>query len=150
MSWDSMKLSVGARYPMSGLSRREDGQDIVEYALTLPLFVLLFLGIVEFGLVIMSYNTIANAAREGARAGIIPTSEECDQGCRDAAAEEAARALITGLNADELEITVTRPGGGTIQVQVDYAASLITGPIIAAVGGDGAIPLQTVATMTLE
>jgi hypothetical protein len=135
---------------MSGFNRREDGQDIVEYALTLPLFVLLFLGVVEFGLVIMSYNTIANAAREGARAGIIAPSEDCDAGCMDAAAEAAARTLTTGLNADALEVTVTRPGGGTIQVQVDYVASLITGPIIAVVGGDGTIPLQTVATMTLE
>jgi hypothetical protein len=135
---------------MNGFGRREDGQDILEYALTLPLFVLLVLGIVEFGIVVMSYNTIANAAREGARAGIIAPSDECDVDCMDAAAEDAARALTTGLNADELEVTVTRPGGGVIQVEVDYVATLITGPIIAAVGGDASIPLQTIATMKIE
>ena len=135
---------------MNDLYQDEHGQDLIEYALVLPLFLLLVFGIIEFGLVIMSYNTIANAAREGARAGILPPSDDCDTACRDAAAEVAARALTAGLNADELEVTVTRPGGGAIQVEVDYVAHLITGPIISAVGGDSAIPLQTIATMKVE
>jgi Flp pilus assembly protein TadG len=52
-----------------------NGQEVVEYALILPLLMLLFLGIVEFGWAVLSYNTIANAAREGARFGIVhPTT----------------------------------------------------------------------------
>ena len=52
-------------------SRREAGQELVEFALILPLLLLLFLGIIEFGRAILAYNTIANAAREGARYGIV-------------------------------------------------------------------------------
>ncbi len=43
----------------------ERGQALVEAALTFPLLFLLFIGIIEFSLVIFSYNTISNAAREG-------------------------------------------------------------------------------------
>ena len=50
---------------------REAGQELVEFALILPLLLLLFLGIIEFGRAILAYNTIANAAREGARYGIV-------------------------------------------------------------------------------
>ena len=45
----------------------ERGQALVEAALTFPLLFLIFFGIIEFSLVIFSYNTISNAAREGAR-----------------------------------------------------------------------------------
>ena len=55
----------------AGAARREAGQELVEFALILPLLLLLFLGIIEFGRAILAYNTIANAAREGARYGIV-------------------------------------------------------------------------------
>ncbi len=51
--------------------RAEKGQDLVEYALVLPVLMLLLLGIVEFGLAIWHYDTLANAGREVARCGII-------------------------------------------------------------------------------
>lgn len=51
--------------------RRERGQDLVEFALVLPLVVLLILGIIQFTLVMIAYNTIADAARSGARYGAV-------------------------------------------------------------------------------
>ncbi len=56
--------------------RHEEGQDIIEYALILPFLLLLTFGIFEGGLLFFHYNTVANAAREGARAGIIPGASE--------------------------------------------------------------------------
>ena len=38
---------------------------MVEFALILPLLLLLFFGIIEVGRLMLSYNTIANVAREG-------------------------------------------------------------------------------------
>ncbi|MFW6136393.1 MAG: TadE family protein, partial [Chloroflexota bacterium] len=49
------------------LVRDNRGQELVEYALTLPIFLLLVIGIMEFGVTVFVYNTMANAAREGAR-----------------------------------------------------------------------------------
>jgi Flp pilus assembly protein TadG len=56
---------VGARPPAG---RRDRGAVIVEFALVLPLLLILLIGIVEFG---RAYNTqiaLQGAAREGARA----------------------------------------------------------------------------------
>jgi Flp pilus assembly protein TadG len=135
---------------MSGQWRQEHGQDIVEYALTLPLFVLLILGVLEFSVVIMAYDTIANAAREGARAGVPLPNSECNVACRNAEAVAAAEYLTTGLNPAELTITVTRPAGTRIRVQVSYDAVLVTAPMITAIGGSGTISLNAVTTMVLE
>lgn len=50
---------------------RGRGQSLVEFALVVPLLLLLLLGIVQFGFIFNSYVTLTNAAREGAREGTI-------------------------------------------------------------------------------
>jgi hypothetical protein len=47
----------------------ELGQNFVELALTLPIIMLLFFGMIEIGFAVHSYIVVANAAREGARFG---------------------------------------------------------------------------------
>lgn len=130
--------------------RAESGQDILEYALVLPLLLLLLFGIVEFGIVYLQYNTIANAAREGARAGIIPPTESCDTACVDAKVTAAVRQLTVGLESSRLTIDAPVHTATTIQVSVSYDAHLVTGSIIAAVGGSDTIPLQATVTMQTE
>lgn len=48
----------------------QKGASVVEFAILLPLLVLLFIGISEFGLLWYNSQIIINASREGARAGI--------------------------------------------------------------------------------
>jgi Flp pilus assembly protein TadG len=60
--------------------RREGGQGLVEFSLVFPVFILLLFGILDLGRAIYAYNTIADAAREGARVAIvnqIQTSPDC-------------------------------------------------------------------------
>jgi Flp pilus assembly protein TadG len=119
------------------------GQDLVEFALIFPVLMLLLLGIMEFAVLVWSYDTIANAAREGARLGIIRTATT--------AQVEAAvvdRALALGLTDANVEITIwtdTR-----VQVEVVYEVPLFTGLIADALGGSPTIPMRTVATMRRE
>jgi Flp pilus assembly protein TadG len=47
------------------------GQSLVEFALVLPIIVLLIAGFVEIGRAVFAYNTIANAARQGARVAAV-------------------------------------------------------------------------------
>ncbi len=47
--------------------RGETGAELVEMALTLPLILLVLLGLSDFGLMFQKYEVINNSAREGAR-----------------------------------------------------------------------------------
>jgi hypothetical protein len=49
------------------INRKTKGQGLVEFALILPLLLLLLLGIIEGGRIIWAYVTVQNAAREAAR-----------------------------------------------------------------------------------
>lgn len=44
---------------------------MVEFALVLPIFILLLLGVLDLGRAIYAFNTVNNAAREGARHAIV-------------------------------------------------------------------------------
>jgi hypothetical protein len=55
---------------MQSWLRRRFGQSMVEFAVLAPVFFLLLLGTIDLGRGIYIYNTIADAAREGARAAI--------------------------------------------------------------------------------
>lgn len=128
---------------MSGRRRRnrEAGQDLVEWAIVLPLLLLLILGIIECAIIVFSYDTIANAAREGARVGIVPGATEDD--VLQAVLE---RALALNLSTEDITITM----GEIIRVEVDYEVHLMIGPIIAAMGGNPTLPMQAVASMRAE
>jgi hypothetical protein len=71
---------------LSLLRRKSRGQTLVEFALILPIFVLLLVGIFDFGRAIYAYNTISNAAREAVRVAIV------DQSCDVIGTEAASRA----------------------------------------------------------
>jgi Flp pilus assembly protein TadG len=52
----------------------EKGNSIVEFALTLPILLLVIFGVIHFGRAIMTTNILYTAAREGARAAAIDTT----------------------------------------------------------------------------
>lgn len=52
----------------------EGGTAMVEFAIVLPLLLLLVFGMIEFGLLIYNKQILTNASREGARAGIVQAS----------------------------------------------------------------------------
>ena len=49
----------------------QKGAAAVEFAIILPVFVLLLFGMIEWGLLLFNQQVITNASREGARAGIV-------------------------------------------------------------------------------
>lgn len=70
---------------------RSRGQALVEFALILPILVLMIFGIVDFGRGVYAYNAISNAAREGGRTAIV------NQNVTDIRARVAAQATALGL-----------------------------------------------------
>ena len=51
--------------------RGQAGQGLTEFAFVLPIFVLVLVGLFDLGRAVFAYNTITNAAREGARVAIV-------------------------------------------------------------------------------
>ena len=55
--------------------RGEKGQTLVEFALVLPILLLLIIGMLEFGRVLNAWLIVSNGAREGARYATVRASE---------------------------------------------------------------------------
>ena len=101
--------------------RGERGQSLVEFALLLPIFLILLFAIVDFGLGLNAWITITNSAREGARAGAV--------GADAATITQKVQDTSGALDMDKLTVTVTNAQGqpgGSVVVDVDYQYDLIT------------------------
>ena len=134
--------------------RRRRGQALVEFAIVLPVFFLLIAGMFDFGLGIYSDLTLVNAAREGARLGVI------DPG-NTSAIEARVRAMANNLDGARLNVTISceRPSGSTFMpcsspywqpgdathVRVDYTHTVFF-PLL--FGTE--IPLSSDAKMRIE
>lgn len=58
--------------PRASQLASERGAELIEFAITLPVLLLIGLGIIDFGLLFQRYEVVTNAAREGARVAVLP------------------------------------------------------------------------------
>jgi len=119
------------------------GQAVVELALVLPILLLIMMGIVEFGRIFMAHQAIANAAREGARTAILPSSTISD--VQQIVSQFMTSAGFTG----EVTTTATNVGasgttGAPTSVTVSYDLPILTGTIIPALGPTVSLSRTTV------
>ena len=85
-------------YPITDPRRRfrsQRGAALIEAAFTLPLLLFVCVGIIEFGRLYQTWQVMTNAAREGARVAVLPTSPT-------GAVESRVRQYLQmgGLNSD--------------------------------------------------
>jgi Flp pilus assembly protein TadG len=101
-------------------SRAEGGQTLVEFALLLPLLLLVLFGTIEFGRVFLSYLDVAEAAHEADR--IVSLGGTTTQAT--AAAQAAAQAA--GLDPTKLTVGVngTLDAGGNWVVGTSVSTSV--------------------------
>jgi hypothetical protein len=139
--------------------RSEAGAELVEFALVLPLLLLVFGGIVDFGLLLQRQQVITNAAREGARLAILPGYTLADVRAR------VTQFVREGINdqsaapSTDMSVVTLTPGSGppfrAARIEVRFVDRfLIVGPIMSLAGGSsgsfGAITLTANTTMRLE
>ena len=62
----------------TNIRRRERGAALVEAAITVPIILLISVGIFEFGRAYQTWQVLTNAAREGARLAVINGSTDSD------------------------------------------------------------------------
>ena len=56
----------------------DKGAELIEMALVLPILLMIFAGIIDFGFMFQRYEVLTNAAREGARMGTLPGYSQAD------------------------------------------------------------------------
>ena len=84
------------------------GQGLVEFALILPVFMLLLLGMLEFGFAFTADQTLAYATREGARTGAALANGGGTLGC--GAGQSPNAASVDPLIVAAVERVLTSPG----------------------------------------
>lgn len=104
--------------------KNEKGQSLVEFALVLPILILLILGMVEFGWILNGQITLTSAAREGARAAIVCENPE-------AAQTAAITAVTNSVGASSLtNVTTTLPTFNTETKQAVVNVNAQITPIV--------------------
>ena len=108
---------------MSHVRRADGGQAIVEFALALPILMLMVMGLIAGGRLIYDYVTVGNAAREGVRTGIIASAT-------DAEILDAVDGHAGGLGPLRGRTTITPPtareSSAAVTVTVRYRFQSIT------------------------
>lgn len=106
------------------LLRDRKGQAMVEFALVLPILLLILLGIVDFGRILNEHLTVTAAAREGARSAAVMNTDATVTGV----VQQAASSLKTDGNP--LTITISpspaRVSGSPVTVEVKHDVEILT------------------------
>jgi Flp pilus assembly protein TadG len=136
--------------------RSQKGAALLEAAITLPLILLVCVGIFEFGRAYQTWQVLTNAAREGARVAVI-------QGTTDTNITATVRNYMQGgalPNYATAAVTITHsvPLTGSdlgTQVQIDYPFSFIVlNPVVRLVAPSSTtgspITMHSIAVMRNE
>jgi Flp pilus assembly protein TadG len=134
--------------------KEEKGAALVEFAIVVPLLLLLVFGIIEFGVMIFDTTMLTNASREGARAGIVyvPNSTVPVSTINQVVNNYCANNLVTfgpvsTLNVQTAYTTVNSMNLLTVTAMYHYDFLVMPGFISALVGG---VDLSAVTTMRME
>lgn len=138
--------------------KSERGAALLEAAITIPMLLLIAVGIFEFGRAFQTWQILTNAAREGARIAVLPSGN-------DAAVEERVRDyLAAGQLPQAAGASVAVNRAATLTVNgANVAASQVTvsypfqfqwlNPVMRLVGGagaDGMVAMNAQALMRNE
>lgn len=137
--------------PFCRFRNSDIGQSLVEFTLILPLLLVLLFAIVDFGRAFYTWNSLSNAAREGARVAAV----QGNNAQVDAAVTSAMGGLPT--SSPTLQRTYNNVGGQkgqTVTITLNYQFTYVTpiSPLLSLIGGSSiANPtLTSTSAMRLE
>ncbi len=113
----------------------DDGAAAVEFALVLPLLLLIIFGIIDFGRMYNDQVTLTEAAREGVRAAVLSPTDPTAPVTR-------VNQATTGLTGVTTTVTACSSPDSAAQVQVSYGFTFVT-PLGAVMGLFGSGPSGT-------
>jgi len=152
-----MMIMSRLRRWLAPVAKNDSGAELVEFALVLPMLLVIVFAIAEFGILFQRNLVITNAAREGARMAILPGFTTAPGG--DVEARVNAYLTAAGVPGTATTVvtpmSITVPSGAIItlqQVTVTYPyPGTILGPVVGLIGGSfGPLTLTGVASMRVE
>ena len=98
--------------------RSERGQSLTEFALALPILVLVLFAVIQFGITFNNYVTLTDATRAGARKGAVARRLSSPA----SVCTQAVRSSATDLSSGSLTATCTSTWqpGADVQVTATY------------------------------
>lgn len=135
--------------------RRDDGQSLVEFAIMLPLLLLIITGVFDAGRAVWQENTLAYAAREGTRYAIVHGSGSALILGPNNPAEPNITAIVQAAAVGVAGVTVVTgwPDGGNergMRVTVDATAQFVPLPSYYLLGNAFRITLKGGSSLVIQ
>jgi hypothetical protein len=123
-------------------------QSLVEFAILLPIFLLVVVGIFDLGRVIYTLSALHNAAREGARYGAV---HPCDASGIENTAQHFAVGLGEGVTVTSAFINMDGDEyPDKIQVTLFFEFRTVTPLVGVFLGEDGMVTLNSMSIQHIE
>jgi Flp pilus assembly protein TadG len=106
--------------PHTKSMKNEQGQTMTEFALVLPILIVLLFGIIQFGIAFNNYVTLTDAVRAGARKAAVSRNTSDPAGACKAAVLAAADNLNKTDLQTNLSCTSTWAPASDVTVFADY------------------------------
>lgn len=134
---------------MINFLKNEDGQAVVEFALTLPILLLILCGIIDFGWIFSAQLATDNCAREGARFA----SVYADYSAAEEVTAEKVENVASGMIKSNIRTFLSysdpdSPGEGDVSVRVISEVKALTFVAHTLFGGE-TFYLESVVTMRM-
>lgn len=102
----------------------QKGQSLTEFALALPILILMLFAVIQFGIIFNNYVTLTDATRAGARKGAV--SRDLGAAGAQSAVVTAVKNSASDLKQSDLGITVTSAWttGSDVTVTATYPYSI--------------------------
>ena len=131
--------------------RREDGQALVEFALVVPVLLLLIVGLVEFARAWNTKQVMTDAAREALRSSVVANPAFTYESMLDVIDQALLRASLDPERA-EVSVEGWKAGTGTAaRIRIDYRYEFgFFGSLVGWAAGDRTLVLSTSFVMRNE
>lgn len=140
----------------------QKGVAMVEFAIALPLLLLLLFGIAEFGRMLFQYNSLLQASRDAGRyaaseawnatLGKVDLSGDLQARVKSVAvygvpsAQPGAATAVPGLTTSQVQVSAL--GSDHVQVSITYTFQPVIGAVLPSFTGDS-VPLNVALTSSV-
>jgi Flp pilus assembly protein TadG len=97
----------------------DSGAELIELAIVLPILLIVVAGIVDFGFLFQRFETVTNAAREGARLAVLPDYTDAD-------VQERVKQYLESSGLNRAQSVVPTPGRSAITLASGASVDVVT------------------------